>query len=350
MSSDLLDHSGDPESGTPIPATGISRIRSPSGNRETFPTSLSEMLDTESAQLSTPWRVLCTLAARYPGLWKHAEPAQAISHPDSGLYCLEGDAALASTLASWSLLTKAYEFAPDFLRKFGNEGTTVNLSGQDVSCLPQYSIYIVTPGIECSPGLPMAGFFARLDYAPDSQTEPQPPLLRFDVLIDARKADPSLLHYLKALDPRICSLEVSEVEARDRCLTAESFLGEEPIFVHFHITARLDNETLKTSDEVWQSEARCLNFLEYAAGLDAGQGKCSEDLPRLREPTTSEDQRSDAGLLRDLKLRLARRFSCLVTNQSGICDMGKLSALKILTRRFEWEARDIEQWDVAPGS
>lgn len=181
--------------------------------------------------VTLPERVVQDFGAQWPGVWKLAEEMRL--HPQRGslqgwqpwcylpinvacgilVHMSEGEygsrlqaetmlhrdsrmaAALAAALAAWRMTKGVYSFDPTVLRALFESDLKDGLPEECFLRLPEWCVYIPTPGIDYMPGLPMHGFFAYVDDHGVGGRD-FPPELNFQVLIDPHRGDPLMVQQL----------------------------------------------------------------------------------------------------------------------------------------------------------
>lgn len=177
--------------------------------------------------VTLPERVVQDFGHEWPGLWKLAEVVRAkpqrvglqgwqpwcflpinvasglLIHISDGAYdsvgqaevMLHRDTRMAAALAAWRMTKGVYSFDPTVLRSLFESDVKDGLPEECFLRMPEWCVYIPTPGIDYMPGLPMHGFFAFVDdhFAAGSEF---PPELNFQILLDPRRGDPQMVRTL----------------------------------------------------------------------------------------------------------------------------------------------------------
>lgn len=185
--------------------------------------------------ITLPERVLHHFGHRYPGVWNTVEKvrknprmcglsgwepwcylpinvaAGVLIHHTRGRYAspsqaeilLHHDTRMLAALSAWRMTKGVFSFDPTVLREMFDSDLRDGLPEECFLRLPEWAVFIPTPGIEYIPGVPLHGFFAYVDdHAAGGRNFP--PELNLELLIDPRGGPPELRELL----PR--SLQITE--------------------------------------------------------------------------------------------------------------------------------------------
>lgn len=178
--------------------------------------------------ITLPERVLQHFGRLYPGVWKSVEQVRQnpgmcrgltgwqpwcylpinvasgiLIHHTQGDYpsvtqaeiALHHDTRMLAALAAWRMTKGVFSFDPTVLREMIDSDARDGLPEECFLRLPEWCVYIPTPGIEYIPGVPMHGFFAYVDdHAAGGRNVP--PELNLEMLVDPRQGPPELLALL----------------------------------------------------------------------------------------------------------------------------------------------------------
>lgn len=177
--------------------------------------------------ITLPERVLQDFGRDWQGLWRLAEAVRArpqmmnlqawqpwcflpinvasglMIHLSEGMYdstlqaetMLHRESRMAAALAAWRMTKGVYSFDPTVLRALFESDLKDGLPEECFLRLPEWCVYIPTPGIEYMPGLPMHGFFAFVDDHGVGGRDFTPEL-NFQILIDPSRGDPEMVKLL----------------------------------------------------------------------------------------------------------------------------------------------------------
>lgn len=116
-----------------------------------------------------PWPKQCfiPLAAVYNVILSEIEK-QNIEFNEENRFPLLNDVGIIGALAAWRFTQRVYRFDPDVYRAVLNTPFTEELPHDVLFNLPEWCVYIETPGFKMG-GEDLAGFFAFLDYDTDKK-------------------------------------------------------------------------------------------------------------------------------------------------------------------------------------
>lgn len=179
--------------------------------------------------ITLPERLLHHFGHRYPGVWNMVEKvrknpamvglrgwepwcylpinvaAGVLIHQTEGRYASRGhaeillhhDTRMLAALSAWRMTKGVFSFDPTVLREMFDSDIRDGLPEECFLRLPEWSVFIPTPGIDYMPGVPLHGFFAYVDDH-GAGGRNSPPELNLELFIDPRGGPPELR---KLLDP-----------------------------------------------------------------------------------------------------------------------------------------------------
>jgi hypothetical protein len=202
----------------------------------------------ERLDITLPTRVLTRLSMKYPGMWgtmersKSAHDLKDLRPRETWCYCTRqfahsvlaatilepemqyempgnhsfqsrwnaawatcmADSLGAAALAAWRMTKGVYTFHPALMKELLTSEIDEHLPVDAFTRMPDWCVYIPTPGLEWMFGLRMHGFFAWVDCGGVGEEE-RSPTLQFEVVIDPGRTDPKNLLQMGLRIPSVAS-------------------------------------------------------------------------------------------------------------------------------------------------
>ena len=344
----------------------------------------------EPIDITRPERVLQSASSRYPGIWSCLESVRRHPRETCGLrgwqpWCympvnavagamghlhrdrysqdmvdvlLSGETRLVSALAAWRMTKGVYKFDPTVLKAIMGSDVKDGLPEEAFLRLPDWSVYIPTPGVDFSDGLPMHGFFAYVDDHGVSGTG-HPPELNFEILIDPKAASPSMLMSLVTATPSLLVEMTYAMREGDPVAVAREWLPRDREFVHVHQNVDLTGGSFGASftrlAEKADAEADAVGEVVSSAAssdlLACAHMLSKEKLRVAKATTSSELKQAVLRSLLDRTLRLANLVLYLCADEAEIEPAGygsRRCAVRDQEGRAKrtYAASSLESWEV----
>lgn len=353
-------------------------------------TRIGAVRSVEPIDITRPERVLQSTSSRYPGIWPCLESirrnpwescglkgwqpwcympvnvvAGAMGHLHRDRYSqdmvdvlLSGETRLVSALVAWRMTKGVYKFDPTVLKAIMESDVKDGLPEEAFLRLPDWCVYIPTPGVEFSAGLPMHGFFAYVDDHGAGGTG-HPPELNFELLIDPKAASPSMLRSLITTSPSLLVEMSYAMRQGDPVAVAREWLPRDREFIHLHQNVDLADGSFGASfarlAAKAEAEADAANGAVrsvVSSDLLAGAHLLSQQkLGGALASISSETKQAVLRSLLDRTLRLANLVLYLCADEADIEPAGygsRCGAVRNQERSAKrtFAASSLESWDV----
>ncbi|ABE46947.1 AcrVA2 family anti-CRISPR protein [Polaromonas sp. JS666] len=263
---------------------------------------------------------------------------------------------LGSALAAWRMTKGVYRFDPTLLEEIVNSDVKDGLPEDCFFRLPDWCVYIPTPGMQHSPGLKMHGFFSYIDdHASSGKRGDEAPELHFEILVDPKMSDPWALVLLLRSSPELI-LEFTLALRRHPQLDPGDFMrSKEFIHVHDHV-------------DLLRGSFGAASKASYIESLNAMQvlKEVQDNLPEHDSlsnawktvPKATDDEYRDPDMVNKvlddmnaLRLRLASLVLYLCADESDVAPQGlgnRRAALRTQESagKRSYSADRISFWDV----
>ena len=269
---------------------------------------------------------------------------------------LMSDIRLGAALAAWRMTKGVYRFDPTLLEEIVNSDVRDGLPEEVFLRLPDWCVYIPTPGMTHYLDIKMHGFFAYIDdhIAP---TGDHPPELQFEMILDPIGLDPDRASILVSHNPALLA-EFTLASRGEPLLQALEFvLRKEFLHVHDHVDLLTGSFSASSISGVRKSREIRLANEDLVANLPVGDPLSEawrathESAKNLDDELKTELGVSVVNQIIDFKLRLASLVLYLCADESDVAPDGLGSRRAALqthenSGKRNYSADRITFWDI----
>lgn len=274
---------------------------------------VKEAVAAEQNDLLMPARVLEETSKVHPDIWRHldgvkADPARVgLQGWDSCCYmpylvafpvmehihrdtvaqseahlALASDSKLVAALCAWRMTKGVYRFDPTMMSELMRSEIDGDIPTSVFLRMPEWCVYIPTPGLEYSPGMPVHGMFSWIDI--DPMRVGSDPSLCFEILLDPKRmSNQTLMGMAGGSRWRLERAQQRWVEQGEPVPTEEKavelhFGGDE--FVHFSVRVDLALGSMKDAVKrtVYEKHEKAKDLREF---LNSAESRDMSEQQRL---------------------------------------------------------------------
>ncbi|WP_166485934.1 AcrVA2 family anti-CRISPR protein [Rhodoferax ferrireducens] len=171
---------------------------------------------------------------------------------DEAIRIQNSDSKLGTALCAWRMTKGVYHFDDEMLKELCSSSLKDEVATEFLFRMPEWGVYISTPGLDLHEGFRMHGFFAVVDDE-GSDRGLFAPVLRIEVIVDPRGCNDSNLLMLLSMDPDLI-MEAEEKMEADHSLTALDVIPRDKEYLRFSISVPLIGKTISESLEISERE------------------------------------------------------------------------------------------------